>query len=129
VTHENILPLWDIAASSLQYADRVVITGYSCPPMDLEARILLSENLRLNSEKRVYVIDPSTENAAKFVKLCGVDHTTIFNSIGDWVDYSGQNPTCGLSQSPFGLLRTCHCTPQSRSVSPNRNWSVPCHAA
>ena len=83
--HSKLIPLWDKAASALQEADRIVIVGYSCPPLDLEARMLLSENLRQNSDKRIYVIDPSAETAAKFIDICGVSHSTIYSSIKDWV--------------------------------------------
>ena len=82
---KNIVPLWTRAAKSLQEANRVVIAGYSCPPLDFEARILLSENLSSNNEKRVYVIDPNPETVAKFMGLCGVDHITTYNSLDAWV--------------------------------------------
>ena len=88
LTHSAILPLWKKAESALQKADRVVIAGYSCPPMDIEARILISENLRQNESKKVYVIDPDAHSAAKFVDMCGVTHTTIYSSIKNWVDES-----------------------------------------
>lgn len=82
----NCMPkLWSVASKALQQADRVVVAGYSCPPLDLEARILLSENLRKNSGKKLYVIDPNAESAAKFIEICGVDHATIYRSVKDWV--------------------------------------------
>jgi len=83
--HQDLLGLWSKAAKALAQADRVVIAGYSCPPLDLEARILLSENLRANPNKRVYVIDPSPQTAARFTELCGVDLITIYKSIEAWV--------------------------------------------
>ncbi len=83
--HSNMLPLWVKAGKALSSADRVVITGYSCPPLDLEARILLSENLRSNDNKKIYVIDPDPKTASKFVDLCGVGHITMYTSIKDWV--------------------------------------------
>lgn len=83
--HHNVVNLWSIAASALNEADRVVIGGYSCPPLDLEARILLSETLRANDDKRVYVIDPNPQAASKFLELCGVDHITIYTSISSWI--------------------------------------------
>jgi hypothetical protein len=83
--HNSMTELWKLAASRLQEADRVVVAGYSCPPLDLEARILLSENLRLNDSKKLYVIDPDPASAAKFIKICGVDHATIYTSIKDWI--------------------------------------------
>ena len=84
--HRSMTGLWDIAAEKLAVADRIVIAGYSCPPLDLEARILLSENLRLNESKKVYVIDPNAHSAAKFVDMCGVTHSTIYTSLSSWVD-------------------------------------------
>lgn len=83
--HNAMPQLWRLAAEALQQADRVIVTGYSCPPLDLEARILLSENLRANSSKKLYVIDPNAESAAKFIEICGVDHATIYKSVKDWV--------------------------------------------
>jgi len=83
--HSAMPQLWKIAANALQQADRVIVAGYSCPPLDLEARILLSENLRANSSKKLYVIDPNAESAAKFIEICGVDHATIYRSVKDWV--------------------------------------------
>lgn len=83
--HNSMTGLWKIASKALQKADRVVVAGYSCPPLDLEARILLSENLRLNKDKKLYVIDPNAESAAKFIEICGVDHSTIYTSVKEWV--------------------------------------------
>jgi hypothetical protein len=83
--HGSMAGLWKLASKSLQDADRVVIAGYSCPPLDFEARILLSENLRLNDSKKLYVIDPNPQSAAKFIEICGVDHSTIYVSVKDWV--------------------------------------------
>lgn len=83
--HKDLFGIWNKAATALRNADRVVIAGYSCPPLDLEARILLSENLRANSKKRVYVIDPSPQTATRFTELCGVDRITIYKSIEAWV--------------------------------------------
>lgn len=85
IMHSDILPLWELAARLLREADRILIVGYSCPPLDLEARILLSENLRRNANKRVYVINPAAEAAARFVRICGVNHATIYESIEAWI--------------------------------------------
>jgi len=82
---EDVLALWKKAGKALHEADRVVIAGYSCPPLDLEARILISENLRSNEEKRVYVIDPNPGVVSNFVDLCGIDHTTVYRSVRDWI--------------------------------------------
>lgn len=83
--HKSVLELWSRAGVTLQGADRVIVAGYSCPPLDLESRILLSENMRANSAKRVYVIDPNPATAVKFFDICGVDHVTIYTSLADWV--------------------------------------------
>jgi hypothetical protein len=83
--HEQISPLWTYANKALANADRVVIAGYSCPPLDLEARFLLAESLRVNNNKRVYVINPDASAAAQFIDICGVDHTTIYSSLSQWV--------------------------------------------
>lgn len=84
--HRSFEPLWGIAGRRLKEADRIVVAGYSCPPLDIEARMLLSENLRRNENKKLYVIDPNAESAAKFIDICGVDHCTIYSSIKSWVE-------------------------------------------
>lgn len=84
VIQNDIVPLWSLAADALKAANRVVIAGYSCPPLDLEARFLLSENLRANHNKKLYVIDPKPTVAAQFLELCGVDHLTMYTSIESW---------------------------------------------
>lgn len=83
--HTSVTELWGLAAQSLRDADRVIIAGYSCPPLDLEARILLSENLRQNSGKKVYVVDPDAACASKYIDICGVSHSTIYSSITKWI--------------------------------------------
>jgi hypothetical protein len=83
--HNEVLPLWTHAAKALREAERIVIAGYSCPSLDLEARILLSENLSKNKTKKVYIIDPNPAIAATYMKLCGVDHATVYASMNDWV--------------------------------------------
>ena len=85
LTHEKILPLWDLASGALRDADRVIIAGYSCPPLDLEARLLLSESFRSNVNKELYLIDPNAETASRFVQICGVKRVEIFDSIADWL--------------------------------------------
>ena len=82
--HRDIVGLWDKAGKALRKADRVVIAGYSCPLLDLEARILLSENLRANPNKKVFVIDPSPQTATRFIELCGVERVTIYKSVEAW---------------------------------------------
>lgn len=85
IIHNAILPLWELAGRTLREAERILIVGYSCPPLDLEARILLSENLRRNARKRVYVLNPAAEAAARFIRICGVNHATIYESIESWI--------------------------------------------
>lgn len=86
IMHREVAKLWHKATDALRRADRLVISGYSCPPLDLEARILLSESMRTNKTKRVYVVDPNPAAAVKFLELCGVDHITIYTGIRQWVD-------------------------------------------
>ena len=86
IMQNDVLGLWKIAAKALQQADRIVIAGYSCPPMDLEARFLISENLRKNDSKNVYLVNPDAGIAARFLRLCGVDHSTIYTSLNKFVD-------------------------------------------
>ena len=84
--HAAMSKIWDEAANKLRKADRVIIAGYSCPPLDFEARVLLSENLRQNPSKKVYVIDPIPQSAAKFLDLCGVNHIKIYSSIKNQIE-------------------------------------------
>ena len=86
--HASLRDLWNKAGTALSEADRVVIAGYSCPPLDLEARILLSENMRANSDKRVYLINPDPSIVGRFVDMCGVGHITVYTSISNWVEDS-----------------------------------------
>lgn len=83
--HSRLVKLWKKAGKELRDADRVVIAGYSCPPLDLEARILLSENLTLNKSKKVYIINPDANVASRFSELCDIDHMTIYDSIDNWL--------------------------------------------
>jgi hypothetical protein len=85
IMHHAVLALWTKAGQALRVANRVVIAGYSCPPLDLEARILLGESMCANRDTRIYVIDINPANGSKFLELCGVDHITIYNSIANWV--------------------------------------------
>lgn len=85
VTHVKINGLWEKAGEALQKATRVVIAGYSCPPLDIEARILISENLRDNNLQNIFVINPDMESVAKFSQLCSVDNAIIYNNIKSWV--------------------------------------------
>lgn len=85
VMHESVQPLWNKAGAALREADRVVVSGYSCPPLDLESRILLSENMRANENKKVYVINPDASSSVKFLELCGVDHLTVYTGIQEWI--------------------------------------------
>lgn len=88
VMHQSLQFVWRQAAEALREATRVVIVGYSCPPLDIEARILLSENLRSNPLRRVFIVDPSAQSASKFSDICGVDHVTIYDDLATWVaDY------------------------------------------
>ena len=93
--HAAMSEIWDEAANKLREADRVIIAGYSCPPLDFEARVLLSENLRKNPSKKVYVLDPNPQSAAKFLDLCGVNHIKIYSSIKSRIEdvrTKSQNP-------------------------------------
>jgi len=85
IIHRDVRPLWSKAGQALRVAKRVVIAGYSCPPLDLETRILLGESMCTNKDARIYVIDINPANGAKFLELCGVNHITIYNSIDHWV--------------------------------------------
>ena len=91
--HAGIPVLWKLAGQALREADRVVIGGYSCPPLDLEARFLLGENLRANKAKRIYVVDPNPDIVSRYVPLCGVDHITNYRSLRAWVDDSAKYPS------------------------------------
>lgn len=91
--HKALHPVWKKAASALRTAERVIVAGYSCPPLDIEARILLSENLRSNKNARLYIIDPNTAITSRFVEVCGVRHATVYGSIQQWVDDSKKYPS------------------------------------
>jgi hypothetical protein len=84
VMHKRIDPLWNDAGIALQNANRIVISGYSCPPLDFEARILISENLRKNDSKDVYVVNPDMTSASTFSELCGVKNITLYENLSSW---------------------------------------------
>lgn len=97
--HGELPGLWKKASKALEEADRVVIAGYSCPPLDLEARFLLSESMRKTPTKRVYVVDPSPTTAARFIDICGVNHATIYDSLNAWVHDGRTYATTGVAAS------------------------------
>ena len=91
VQHVAISDLWKSAATALKKADRIVIAGYSCPPLDFEAHALLGENMRKNSSKRLYILDQNPEVVPRFMRICGVTHATTYTSISEWIkDDPGQ---------------------------------------
>ncbi|PZC42908.1 MAG: hypothetical protein DK306_002227 [Chloroflexi bacterium] len=55
--HESIVPLWAQARSALEQADSVIVFGYSCPSLDLEARLLICEALR-KGDRDLAVLNP-----------------------------------------------------------------------
>lgn len=79
--HFAMEPVWSAAADALKNARRVVIFGYSCPPLDFEARMLLSENTPADSLKELVVIDPNPEIVGRFMTICGADTASVYSSI------------------------------------------------
>lgn len=81
VLHSCLEPLWRAAGERLRAADRVVILGYSCPPLDLEAHTLLAENMRSQPDKELVLVDPDTALAGRFTRLCGASRIEVFSSL------------------------------------------------
>lgn len=77
--HKGVGRLWQTAANALRDADRVIVFGYSCPPMDFEAKILLGEHIQPERTSDLIVIDPCTSVAAKFVSLSGVEKARVYS--------------------------------------------------
>lgn len=67
--HRDFSGLWVEAAKALSNARRVVIYGYSCPPLDFEAKMLLGENVQPGVTKDLVMIDPNTGISSRFVPL------------------------------------------------------------
>ena len=84
--HVALEPIWKRAAQSIREATRIVLVGYSCPPLDLEARMLLAENMRVMPEKQLTVVDPSATSAARFQDICGTSMMTIYTSLKAFVE-------------------------------------------
>jgi len=79
--HNAFDPLWKDAADKLKKAKRIIVFGYSCPPLDVEARILFSENIRIGIAQELNVIDINPEIAAQFMQLCSIDKAKLYTSI------------------------------------------------
>ena len=80
--HESLHAIWELAARAIEGSSRVIVVGYSCPPLDLEARVLLSENMRKGeSRKELLVVDPKAEVAARFQGICGTPSMRIYASL------------------------------------------------
>ena len=79
--HSAMEPVWNAGANALRGARRVVIFGYSCPPLDFEARMLLGENTPSEILKELVVIDPNPEVVGHFMTICGAKNATVFSSI------------------------------------------------
>ena len=87
VLHSRLGHIWSTAASSLQSADRVVIVGYSCPPFDIEARLLLSEHMRTDVRKDLVVANPDETVGTEFMHISGVDRVTLYESLKSFLKY------------------------------------------
>jgi hypothetical protein len=83
--HKSLEPVWAAAGTALSEADRLVIFGYSCPPLDFEARMLLGERVQPTQLKELIVIDPSPSVAARFLPLCGVGSAQVFVSLDNFL--------------------------------------------
>jgi hypothetical protein len=80
--HRSLGSLWQRAAKALEECERVVVLGYSCPPLDVEARMLLSEHMRRGVRpKTLTVVDPNAQVAARFQEICGTQDMRIFSSL------------------------------------------------
>lgn len=79
--HNNLSSVWVHAASALKQASRLVIFGYSCPPLDFEAKILLGENVQPSRTNDLTVVDPNIAIARRFISLCGVAGCQVYTSM------------------------------------------------
>jgi hypothetical protein len=78
--HQALEPIWVEAEKALRRASRIVIVGYSCPPLDLESRMLLSSNIR-GDNKELVIVDPDAETASRFLEICGVNDAHTYLSL------------------------------------------------
>lgn len=83
--HQSLAPVWTAAGTALSEADRLVIFGYSCPPLDFEAKMLLGERVQPTQLKELIVIDPAPAVAGRFIPLCGVGSAQLFSSLDDFL--------------------------------------------
>jgi hypothetical protein len=86
--HQQFGSIWSCAADALESANRVVIVGYSCPPLDFEARMLLGEHVQPSVTRDLVVVDPNPATAARFVSLCGLSRCSVFTSLKALVEDS-----------------------------------------
>jgi hypothetical protein len=68
VMHTYLSQVWNEAEQRLAAADRVVIFGYSCPPLDFESRNLLRRTQR-GSTSEICVVDPDPTCASRFAQI------------------------------------------------------------
>lgn len=78
--HEDLASVWKKAERALNRANRLVIVGYSCPPLDLEARMLLGEMVRPDLNELV-IVDPNPDVTSRFISLSGVPYAQLFTSV------------------------------------------------
>jgi len=83
--HDHMATVWDEARRALKSATRIVVLGYSCPPLDFEARMLLGECVQPTVLSELRVVDPNPAVAARFVSLCGVPSVNVFVSAEDYI--------------------------------------------
>lgn len=78
--HKELGSVWEAAARALANANKLIIFGYSCPPLDFEAKILLGEKVQPETTTDLTIVDPNSSISSRFVSLCGLNKCTAYTS-------------------------------------------------
>jgi len=81
-----MIPLWHLAESRLKEADKIVIFGYSCPPLDFESsnQLRRSQNGRA-APAEISIIDPAPTVPERYITLLGARCVHYYASAHDFL--------------------------------------------
>lgn len=81
ILHDDIRPLWSKAERALKSARKIVVFGYSCPPLDFESANLIRRTVHQNEDIEEFnVIDPNPQVFQRYVELTGLDRLHYYRS-------------------------------------------------
>lgn len=78
--------LWLKARDSIEFADRIIFLGYSLPPSDLNAHILLAKGLaNRRKQQRVDIIDLNPDVCQHYTRKLGISSLNYYKSVSEFV--------------------------------------------